>query len=75
MHYSDSTEEALLTAALPVGDCLQCSAVAAGQPEGAVGQQVGTVGHLQDQQVAAGSLQQGLQAVLQTASSEGRQRR
>lgn len=37
----------------PVGHSLQSSAVAAGQPEGAVGQQVGAVGDLQDQQVAS----------------------
>ena len=59
---------------VPVGDSLQGSAVAAGQPEGAVGQQVGTVRHLQDQQVAACGLEQGLQAVLQTASDWGERR-
>ena len=41
----------------PVGDGLQGAAVAAGQPQGAVRQEVRTVRNLQDQQVAPGSLQ------------------
>lgn len=52
----------------PVGYSLQSSAVAAGQPEGAVGQQVGAVGDLQDQQIASRGLQQRLQTFLQTAT-------
>lgn len=38
---------------VPVGHSLQSSAVAAGQPEGAVGQQVGAVWNLQYQQVTS----------------------
>lgn len=50
---------------LPVGYSLQSSAVAAGEPEGAIGQQVGAVGNLQYQQVTPGGLQQRLQTLLQ----------
>lgn len=42
---------------LPVRDSLQGPAVAAGQPERAVGQHVGAVRDAQDQQVAARCLQ------------------
>lgn len=52
---------------LPVGDGLQGPAVAAGQPERAVGQHVGAVRDAQDQQVAARRLQQGLQPRFQAA--------
>lgn len=57
-----------LAADPPVGDGLQGPAVAAGQPEGAVGQQVGAVGDLQNQQVASRGLQQRLQTFLQTTT-------
>lgn len=38
---------------LPVGDSLKGSAVAAGQPEGAISQEVGAVRNLQYQQVTS----------------------
>lgn len=57
----------LLPAHLPIGDSLERSAVAAGQPEGAVRQDVGAVGDPEDQEVAPRGLQQGLQASFQAA--------
>lgn len=57
---------------LPVGDSLQGTAVAAGQPERTVGEDVGTVGDAQDQQVAPRSLQQGLQPCFQAAAGDER---
>lgn len=57
----------------PVGDGLQSAAVAAGQPERAVGEDVGAVGDAQDQQVAARRLQQGLQPCFQTAPGDGQE--
>lgn len=57
----------------PVGDGLQGAAVAAGQPERTVSEDVGTVGNAQDQQVAPCSLQQGLQPCFQAAPGDGRE--
>lgn len=55
----------------PVGDGLQSAAVAAGQPERTVSEDVGTVRDAQDQQVAPRRLQQGLQPCFQTATGDG----
>lgn len=57
----------------PVGDGLQSTAVAAGQPERTVSEDVGTVGDAQDQQVAPRRLQQGLQPCFQTATGDGQE--
>lgn len=56
----------------PVSDSLQGTAVAAGQPERPVSEDVGAVGNTQDQQVPTGRLQQGLQPCLKAAPEDDR---